>query len=124
MRRCLALIVLVSCLAAPAALASGTQVVADCNAHGKLTRQYSAADLRNALATMPSSVKEYTDCADVIQRQLLTQLGATHHSGGGGSAQTSGGSFLPTPLIVALVALALAATTVGAIAVRRRMSSG
>jgi hypothetical protein len=121
MRRYLApLVVLCSLLAAPAALASGTQVIQDCNVHGQLTRHYSNADLNNALATMPSTIKEYTDCQDVIQRQLLAQLGSPQRPDGVGTGQGSSGSFLPTPLIVVLVVLALAAATLGAIAVRRR----
>src|SRR5947209_14146160 len=86
---------------APAgSLAAGLAApVADCNAHAALTHQYSVQQLRNALATMPADVKEYTNCSDVIQRALLAQLGALHGSGGSG---TGGGSFLPTPLIVVL----------------------
>jgi len=109
------------CLAsAPAALGSGAQVIADCNSHGNLTRHYTVAELRNALATMSADVKEYTDCYDVIQRALLAGLAALHGGGGDGPGQGSGGSFLPTPLLVLLVLLALAAATLGAVAVRRR----
>ena len=76
--------------------------VADCNAHATLTRQYSVQQLRNALATMPADIKEYTNCPDVIQRALLARLGTLHGSGGSGEG---GGSFLPTRLIVVLALL-------------------
>jgi hypothetical protein len=127
MRRLRILIVIVCALgatgaplvAAPAASAGASQVIADCNAHGSLTRHYSAAELRAALATMNADVKEYTDCYDVIQRALLVALGGIH-GGGGDGGQSSSGSFLPTPLLVLLVLLGLAAATLGAVAVRRR----
>jgi hypothetical protein len=106
--------------AASVAGAAGSAAVADCNSHGHLTRQYSAAQLRTALSTMPADVKEYTDCYDVIQRTLLASLAGTNHGGGGGSDQGSSGSFLPTPLVVVLVLLALAGATFAAVAIRRR----
>ena len=105
-------------LVAAPAVAASAQPVADCNAHGKLTAQYSVAQLRNALSTMPADVKEYTDCYDVIDRQLLSQLSGSR--GNGGTTSASSGSFLPTPVIVVLVLLALAAAALGAVALRRR----
>jgi hypothetical protein len=104
--------------ALPARAATGSAAIADCNAHDALTHEYSVAALRNALATMPATMKEYTDCQDVISRALTNALGSKGGRGGGGGG--SGGSFLPTPVIVVLVLLALAAATFGAIAVRRR----
>ncbi len=106
----------------PAALASAsssaTAVITDCRDHGKLTQTYTVAALRNALATMPADVAQYTDCQDVIQ----TALNAAIHSPTGADtvSGSSGGSFLPTWLIVVLVLLALAAAAFGAMAVRRR----
>jgi hypothetical protein len=102
--------------AAPRASASANAVIKDCNANGRLTQSYSTADLQSALSIMPASIKQYTNCPDVINRQLDLQLKGKGKGGGGGS----GGSFLPTPVIVLLVLLALAAVTFGAVAVRRR----
>lgn len=96
----------------------GAAVLADCNAHDALTKSYTVAELRNALATMPATMKEYTDCPDVISRALNSALANGGKSNGSGSG--SGGSFLPTPVIVILVLLVLAAATFGAIAIRRR----
>lgn len=98
--------------------AAQTRPVADCNAHGHLTRKYSDAQLRTALSTMSADVKEYTNCYDVIQRALLAQLGTPTGSGTGGGS--SGGSFLPTPVIIVLVLLVLAAVAFAAVAIRRR----
>jgi hypothetical protein len=67
---------------------------------------------------MPADVKEYTDCYDVVQRQLLAQIGGGHGGGAGGSG--SGGSFLPTPLLVVLILLGLGAVSFGVVAIRRR----
>lgn len=108
-----------ACLwAAVPALAAGAGATADCNAHGRLTQHYPAAQLRQSLSTMGADVKEYTDCYDVIQRALLAQVGSA--GGGGGASQGSGGSFLPTPLIVVLVVLVLGAGGFALVAARRR----
>jgi hypothetical protein len=118
-RSCALAVMLVALAAAPAALAGpGSAVLADCNSHGKLTRHYTTAQLRNALATMPATLKEYTNCNDVIQAALLAAVSNKHVTDTGSSG--SGGSFLPTWLVVILVLLALAAATLAAIAIRRR----
>ncbi len=114
--------------AAPAvvvAASGGTaaQAISDCNNHGQLTAHYSASTLRAALANMPADVREYTDCYDVIEKQLFAQLG-TSGAGSGTATTSSSGSFLPTPLIVLIVLLALAALTFGAIAIRRNRAGG
>ena len=74
-----------------------------------------------ALADMPADVREYTDCYDVIEKQLLAQLGASS-GGSSGGGSSSGGSVLPTWLVIVIVVLALAAMTFGALAIRRRGS--
>jgi hypothetical protein len=106
---------------APAA-SSGTpaQAITDCNDHGRLTQSYSAQALRQALAQMPADVREYTNCFDVIERQLFKELGQKSSGAAGTGSASSGSSFLPTWLIVVIVVLALAAITFGALALRRR----
>jgi hypothetical protein len=97
---------------------SAAAAIVDCQAHNKLTRSYTTSALENALATLPATVREYSDCVDAIHTQLLSQSGTRtgKDSGSGGS----GGSFLPTPVIIVLVILVLAAVTFGALEVRRR----
>ena len=126
MRRVVTLLAMVCALGlgAPviAAAASGgtaSQAISDCNDHGTLTKSYSASTLRAALAQMPVDVKEYTDCYDVIERQLFKELGKPA-SGTATTGSSSGSSFLPTWLIIVIVVLALAAVTFGAMAIRRR----
>jgi hypothetical protein len=114
------LVVLIATLlipAAPAAAGIGTPVIADCQAHLKLTRHYSIAQLNNALAILPADTKEYTNCAQVIE-SALTDPGGPGANNGAGSG--SGGSFLPTPVLIVLVLLLLAAATFGGISLRRR----
>jgi len=109
-------------VAAPALAASGgNAVINDCESSGQLSKHYTLAQLHHALAVMPASVKQYTDCYDVIARAVATyktRSGSVTTGGG------SGGSFLPTPVIIILVVLILAGVTFGAIAVRRRQSGG
>jgi hypothetical protein len=109
---------LVLALAGPASAGTGAAVLADCNTHDALTKTYTVAELRNALATMPATVKEYTDCEDVISRALDSALGTGGKNNGAGTS--SGGSSLSTGVIVVIVVLVLVASTLGAIAIRRR----
>jgi hypothetical protein len=95
-------------------------VIADCQAHLRLTHNYSVAQLENALATMPSDVREYSNCEQVVEA-ALTYAGGKGPNNGAGSS--SGGSFLPTPVIVILVLLVLMAVTFGAVSIRRRSSA-
>jgi hypothetical protein len=94
-------------------------VINDCQSNGRLTHSYTLGQLKHALAIMPASVKQYTDCFDVIQNGVVAAKG-TGRSGGAPPGKSSGGSFLPTPVIVILVLLVLVAVTFGALAVRRR----
>jgi len=104
--------------ASPAA-ASGSAATADCAAHGHLTRSYSSAQLSSALAAMPADLQEYTNCYSVIRQALLAQVpAARHHQAASDSG--SGGSFLSTPVIVAIVVLGVGGAGAGAVALRRR----
>jgi hypothetical protein len=107
------------CLCAPSSASALSPAVADCNQHAALTRTYSVAELKTALATMPADIREYTDCYDVIQRTLLGRLGQQH---GAGSGQ-GGGSFLPTGVVVVLVLLGLSAVSFAVVALQRRRRS-
>jgi hypothetical protein len=129
-RRAITLLALVCALSLAVPMVAGaatsgtpSQAISDCNAHDRLTAYYSPSVLRAALAQMPSDVKEYTDCYDVIEQQLFKELGQSA-SGSATAPSSSSSSFLPTWLIVVIVVLALAAITFGAIAIRRRSGGG
>jgi hypothetical protein len=94
----------------------GNPVLADCNAHGVITHNFTLGQLRHALAIMPASYKEYGNCQDAITAAVFK----VKHNQPIAASSSSGGSFLPTPVIVILVVLILAAVTFGALAVRRR----
>jgi hypothetical protein len=94
-----------------------TKAVSDCNTHTRLTAHYTPAQLRQALNTMPSDIKEYTNCYDLIQRQLLAEIGGIKAKGGSGGG---GSSFLPTPLLIVLGVLVVAAGGFAVVARRRR----
>jgi hypothetical protein len=103
----------------PAALganAVGNPVLADCNSHGVITHNFTLKELHHAQAIMPASYKEYGDCPDAI----LTAIDKVRAGKQIAPSSGSGGSFLPTPVIVILVVLILVALTFGALAVRRR----
>ena len=101
--------------ASVAMAAAGNAVINNCESNGQLTHQYTHQELAHALAVMPASVKQYTNCYDVIQQALVNGQGRT-----GTAGSSSSSSFLPTSVIVILVVLILAAITFGAIAVRGR----
>src|SRR5690348_4291171 len=113
-----ALVCAISAVLPSAALGAGgaaAQAINDCNDHGRLTHRYPAEALRQSLAQMPADVKEYTDCFDVIERQLFKQLGTPGSVSAAGSGSSSSSS-VPTWLLIVIVLLALAAVTFGALA--------
>jgi len=94
-RACALLAILITvCLAAPSgAFASGKSVIRDCTDDGKLSRDYTQKEYRDALANLPTDVDEYTDCRDVIRHaQLGTAGGDGNNSSGGGGGTGFGGS--------------------------------
>ncbi|MFZ0040067.1 MAG: hypothetical protein WAK93_02070 [Solirubrobacteraceae bacterium] len=108
----------VAAVAVPSATATNDPAITDCSTNGRLTHTYTLAELRHARATLPSSIKEYTNCYDVLSQAMVAALKTGTYTGGSG--KSSGGSFLPTPVIVILVILILAAVTFGTLAIRRR----
>lgn len=109
---------LVAILAAvPAAQAAANPVISDCSQHNQLAGHYTVAQLRGALSALPADVREYTDCYDVIDRQLLVQLGKLP---GSGSGSGGGGSFLPAWLIALLAVIVLGGAGYAGLMLRRR----
>ena len=102
--------------AVPAQAAPAPNPVTDCQLHGALTQNYTAAQLRHALATMPADIREYSQCYQVIQQALLAKI----HNLSGGASAGGGGSFLPTWLIAVLAVVVLAGAGFGAVALRNR----
>lgn len=58
-------------LCASSAIADGGDVIRDCNDNGRLTKEYSQEEYRDALRNMPADVKQYTDCEGIIRRAQL-----------------------------------------------------
>jgi hypothetical protein len=83
---------------------------------GHLSGDYTLAQLQQALSVMPSTVRQYTSCPDVVQAAIFR---TQHHRGSTATISTSS-SFLPTPLVAILVVLILGAGGFGALALRRR----
>jgi len=99
--------------------------LADCIQNERLTGHYSIAQLRNALATMPETDQEYSNCYTVIQDQLSRQLAGL--KGTTTSATTpatkSESSFLSTPLLVVVIVIVLAGAGF-ALSARKRGGGG
>lgn len=66
-----------------AAHASGADVIRDCADDGKLDKQYSQKELKDAQRNLPSDIDEYTDCASVIRAAMH---GGSGNPGGPGPA--------------------------------------
>lgn len=105
--------------AAKHAVPSGNAVLADCDQHGALTTQYTHAQLSQALAVMPTWMKQYTSCQSVIENALAN---------GGGVKATgtgkSGGSSISTAVIVVIVVVVLAIAAFAGLLIRRRRRLG
>ncbi len=94
-------------------------MIADCSANQQLTASYTVQQLQHALQTMSPTVKEYSNCYDVITRALQQKLGTGKNNG---SSNSSGGSFLPVWLIIVLIVLIVGAGAYGVLAYRNRGS--
>jgi hypothetical protein len=127
MRKLLLLIAVVSALctcagalvAGPATAAGLTPPVADCVKNQALTQNYPASELRNALATMPADLSEYSNCYAIIQHALEAKIGKLSLGSGSG-----GGSFLPTWLLILLIVLVLGGAGFAGVAIRRSRGDG
>jgi len=94
MRRTILLILVLTLACAGEAAASGTDVLRDCTDDGRLQGTYTQQELRQAIATIPSDVDEYTDCRDVIKAAQLSGAGDTGGDDGpaGGTGTDDGGT--------------------------------
>ncbi|MHB8694867.1 MAG: hypothetical protein ACYDHH_26845 [Solirubrobacteraceae bacterium] len=88
----------------------------DCTSHATLTHSYSVTALKDALAQLPPTDAAYTNCADVLRRQMNQQIASGNLNGKGGG----GGSSLGTVLIVILIVLILGGAGATVAARRRR----
>jgi hypothetical protein len=82
---------------APAAHASGRDVINDCTDDEVLSKTYTQQDYRDALAKLPADADQYGDCRDIIaraQEAAATKGGSKRRGGTTGAGSGSGG---PTP---------------------------
>jgi hypothetical protein len=101
------------------AFAAGNPVVQDCFSHGKLTKTYTKAELRQALAVMSSYIKQYSNCQSVVQNALASGK-VTVNGGGGGGTGGGGGSSISTAVIIVIVVVVLAIVSFAGLLIRRR----
>ena len=90
-------VVAVAAAAAPQAAQAANyhDAIRDCNDDGVLQGQYSRSTLRQARNHLPASLREYSDCADVLARALAA-AGKKGGNGGGDSAPPLGDPNLTT----------------------------
>jgi hypothetical protein len=98
----------------PSSKQLSNEAVKDCYSHGRLTRHYTKAELREALATIPAYVEQYSNCESVLESALTNGTVKPNGTGGGG------GSSISTPVIIVIVVVVLAIVTFGGILIRRR----
>ena len=75
-----------------ASAASRNAIIRDCSDDGRLSREYTKSELRDARNNLPADVDEYTDCRDVLRRAELGDPTAPGGAAGGGSGPTSPGA--------------------------------
>jgi hypothetical protein len=77
---------------APAAHADSTttKILRDCIDDGILEGNYTPSELRKARDNMPTDAQEYSDCGDVLDRALSSDVSS--HDGGSPSTPVGGGS--------------------------------
>jgi hypothetical protein len=77
---------------APAARADSTttKILRDCIDDGILEGHYTPSELRKARDNMPTDAQEYSDCGDVLDRALTSDVSSP--AGGGGAPTGGGGS--------------------------------
>ncbi len=80
---------------APAAQADYHQAIKDCYDDGVLQGTYTPRELRQARSHLPSSISEYSDCADVLAR-ALANAGRKGGKGGGDTTPLPGDPALTT----------------------------
>jgi hypothetical protein len=80
-----------TCVAPATAFADGDAVISDCAQDSQLSKNYTQAEYKDALANIPTDVDEYTDCRDVIRRAQLKAAGAGGSGTGDGGGSSAGG---------------------------------
>jgi hypothetical protein len=80
-----------------AARASGSDVIRDCADDGKLDKNYSAKELRDADRNLPSDIDEYTDCRSAIRGAMHGGSGNTAVTAPEGSIITPSGALAASP---------------------------
>jgi hypothetical protein len=75
-----------------AARASGADVIRDCADDGKLDKQYTQKELRDADRNLPSDIDEYTDCRSAIRAAMHGGSGNPGGPGPAGAIITASGA--------------------------------
>jgi hypothetical protein len=119
---------------ASAAASCGETVLDDWSENGRLDRLYSLHCYDDAMTSMPTDLRDYTDAGDVIERGLTAVVRAAPKKMASkptpdaeAAAQTAGPSALPLPLVL-LIGGSLSLVAVGGLSYntqrRRRVDAG
>jgi hypothetical protein len=94
MRRTIFLALFAALLLVPtAAHAAGPiQIIRDCEDDGVLQGDYTPTELRKAQTQLPTDIDEYSDCRDVLSREISARASASNGGGGGGGTGAGTGT--------------------------------
>lgn len=95
MRRTILLALFAALLLVPTttAHAQGREdILRDCADDGILQGTYSPTKLRDARNNIPAELEEYSDCRDVLSREISAKTSASSGGGGGGGGTSGGGT--------------------------------
>jgi predicted PurR-regulated permease PerM len=93
----------------PTCALAASPAVRDCQAHNGLRGHYTDTQLQQALKSISPTIAEYSNCQQIIQDQLNTQLSQRLHGGGSGTGSSGGGSSVAVPIIVVVVVVLIVA---------------
>lgn len=87
-----AVLVLVPTVVPSAAFAADPkEILRDCADDGIIQGNYTPSEMRNARNNMPAELDEYSDCRDVLSREIAAKTAGTNNSSNGGGNSGSGG---------------------------------
>jgi hypothetical protein len=103
-----------------ATMPCGDRVLADWYDNGRVERVYRLACYEEAIAAMPTDIRDYTDAAEVIERALQSAARQSAPAPEPAPAAAAGWSPSTLSLVLVMASLAVATAVTWAVLARRR----